>query len=241
MTTPTEADFHAPLAVRPEHSLSEQVTERLRRAIVTGHFSPAARLKERELTETLHVSRTPIREALRRLEHEGLVVAYPHRGYFVRSPSFEEAREAYEARRVIEAACAELAAERADELDILKMRQAVQRGGEALRIGDTASVLLQNNEFHRLQAHAARNAVLEKQWVAVWAFVDLLRGAWWGHTPRPAEGHLEHGALVDAIEQRNGSLARELASRHVERAWANVAKRFAQPQAEAPSTPEDKA
>lgn len=228
-----EIDFDAPLAPRPEHRLSEQVLERLRRAIVTGHLSPKARLTERDLTETLGVSRTPIREALRRLEHDGLIVGYPHRGYFVRSPSFEEARQAYEARRVVEAACAELAAARADELDLAAMRQALRKGDQALAAGDTVTVLVHNNDFHAAQARAARNAFLEKQWLAVWTFVDLLRGRWWSQTPRPTVGHTEHHALLEAIERRDGGEARRLAAEHVERAWSNIATRFdSQPDAD---------
>ena len=64
---------------------------------------------ERALTERLQVSRTPIREAIKRLEQEGLVVCYPHRGCFVRNPSYDEAREAYEMRRVAEGVAGELA------------------------------------------------------------------------------------------------------------------------------------
>ncbi len=153
-------------------------------------------------------------------------MGYPHRGYFVRSPSFEEARQAYEARRVIEAACASLAAERADELDLAAMRQALRRGDEALAAGDTVTVLVHNNDFHSLQARAARNAFLEKQWIAVWTFVDLLRGRWWSQTPRPTVGHTEHHALLEAIDRRDARLAGRLASEHVERAWQNIATRF---------------
>lgn len=219
-------DLGTPFAPRPDHRLSEQVSERLREAIVTGHFTPKMRLTERDLTHTLGVSRTPIREALRRLEHDGLIVGYPHRGYSVRSPSFEEAQQAYEARHVIEVACAGLAAERADELDIASMRQALRKGQEALAAGDTVTVLVHNNEFHGLQARAARNAFLQRQWLAVWTFVDLLRGRWWSQTLRPTVGHGEHEALLAAIAARDPELARRLASEHVERAWLNVAKRF---------------
>ena len=219
-------EFEGPLAAHPEKRLAEQVAGRLRQAIVTGQLSPKARLTERDLTSSLGVSRTPIREALRRLEHDGLIVGYPHRGYFVRSPSFEEARQAYEARKVLEGACAGLAASRADELDIAGMRQALRKGAEALAAGDTVTVLVHNNEFHGLQARAARNAFLQKQWTGVWTFVDLLRGVWWSQSPRPTVGHAEHEALLAAIERRDSHEAERIAAEHVERAWQNIAKRF---------------
>lgn len=200
--------------------------QRLRSAIVTGHFDRGSRLPEKELTDRLHVSRTPIREALRRLESEGLVVGFPHRGYFVRDPSFEEAKQAYEMRRVVESACCELAAERSTEVDVAAMRQAVRHAAEALESGDRARLLLCNKEIHHLVAKAAYNDFLEKEWLAMWAFAELLRGSRWAQTERPATGHAEHEAIVEAVFQRDRVLARRLSEEHVTLAWNNIAARF---------------
>ena len=107
-----------PLAIGGSRRVFDEVYRRLRSAIITGHFAAGERFVERTLTERLQVSRTPIREAIKRLEQEGLVVCYPHRGCFVRSPSFDEAREAYEMRRVAEGVAGEFAATRATDAEL---------------------------------------------------------------------------------------------------------------------------
>ncbi len=80
-----------PLAIAGSRRVFDEVYVRLRSAIIKGHFAAGERFVERTLTERLQVSRTPIREAIKRLEQEGLVVCYPHRGCFVRNPSYDEA------------------------------------------------------------------------------------------------------------------------------------------------------
>ena len=123
------------LAIRANRRLVDQVYDRLRSAIITGYFDPGSRLVERDLTTNLDVSRTPIREALKRLETDGLIVCYPHRGYFVRQPTFEEARQAYELRRALEGLAGELAAARATDHELAAMREVVARAALLLKAG----------------------------------------------------------------------------------------------------------
>jgi DNA-binding GntR family transcriptional regulator len=73
---------------------------------------------------------------------------------------------------------------------------------------------------------ASHNVFLEKQWLMLWAFVDLLRGERWGHTDRPETGHVEHEQLLAAIAARDAALSRSLGQQHVDRAWRNIATRF---------------
>ena len=227
MSEPALLRARAPQRDRsPDQTLSEHAIQRLRSEIVTGRFPPGARLVERDLTKTLGTSRTPIREALRQLERDGLVVSYSHRGYFVRDPMFHEAQQAYESRRVVESACCELAAMRATEVELAAIRQSLQVGRRVLDSGDHAQLLLCNNEFHHLIVRASHNVFLEKQWLMLWAFVDLLRGERWGHTDRPETGHVEHEQLLAAITQHDAPLARALGQQHVDRAWRNIATRF---------------
>jgi DNA-binding GntR family transcriptional regulator len=214
------------LAIRANRRLVDQVYDRLRSAIVTGYFDPGSRLVERDLTTSLDVSRTPIREALKRLETDGLIVCYPHRGYFVRQPTFEEARQAYELRRALEGLAGELAAARATDQELAAMREVVERAALVLKAGDRSTLLLHNRELHLLIARASHNTFLETQITAIWSYVDLLRGNWWAKTERPETGHREHEELIEVLAKHDSQLARAAFEEHVDRAWRNIARRF---------------
>lgn len=212
-----------PLAMNLNRRMGDEVYTRLRDAIVTGYFAPGARVIERDLTDRLKVSRTPIREALKQLEQERLIVCYPHKGCFVRRPTFEEASQAYELRRMAEGFSAELAAERATREDLEAMSQALRKSTEALQSGDRPSMLLHNNEFHQAQAKAARNLFLYEELHRLWAYVDILRGHYWTSTNRAATSLAEHEAILDALQRRDGATARRLNETHVQNAWTLLA------------------
>jgi DNA-binding GntR family transcriptional regulator len=211
-----------PLAIAGGRRVFDEVYLRLRWAIIAGHFSPGERFVERTLTDRLQVSRTPIREAIKRLEQEGLVVCYPHRGCFVRSPSYDEAREAYEMRRVAEGTAGELAASRATVAELKAIRELVTVTRARLEAGDREEVLLRNNEFHYLQARAAKNTFLEQHLKTLWAYVDLLRARWWMEADRAFATQEEHEAIADALANRDPMLARKRNETHVDNAWRVV-------------------
>jgi DNA-binding GntR family transcriptional regulator len=215
-----------PLAIDRGLRIFADVHERLRLAIITGHFPPGSRFVERELTDRLRVSRTPIREALKRLEQEGLVVCYPYRGWFVRSPSFDEARQAYEMRRVAEGVAGELAAQRATDEELAAFRSLIAGSRVVYETGDRESMLPRNNEFHELQARVARNVFLEQHLRTLWAYVDLLRGRAWVNTDRATSTQREHEAIVAALSRRDAALARRLNEEHVDQAWAIVSANY---------------
>lgn len=129
---------------RPPKTLRELATDQLRRAIVTQHFSPGDHLVERDLCTELGVSRTSIREALRYLESEGLVVRTASRGLVVSSVTPDEARQIYEIRAAIEPAMALLFTERATARDLQDLEAAAQRiisTSRSKRITDNVSAL----------------------------------------------------------------------------------------------------
>jgi len=103
---------------------TERVYGAIRQAIVEGRYPPGGRLVEQRVAEELDVSRTPVREALRRLESEGLVVVERNRGAHVRPVSESEVADLYEVRARLEAYGAELAARRADHADVVALHQA---------------------------------------------------------------------------------------------------------------------
>jgi DNA-binding GntR family transcriptional regulator len=211
-----------PLLIGGSRRIFDEVHRRLRSAIITGHFSPGERLVERTLETRLGVSRTPIRDAIRRLEQEGLVTCLPHRGCFVRSPTFEEARQAYEMRRLCEGMSGALAAERGTDAELAQIRMVVRQGRQALETDNREDMLLRNETFHQAQASAAHNVFLEHQLHALWAYVDLLRGRSWISSDRAPMTQQEHEAIADALAARNAPLARQLNEVHVDRAWEVV-------------------
>lgn len=213
-----------PLAISLNRRMGDEVYTRLRNAIVTGYFAPGARVIERDLTDQLKVSRTPIREALKQLEQERLIVCYPHKGCFVRSPTFKEASQAYELRRMAEGFSAELAAERSTPEDLAAMSEAIRKSSEALQSGDRPSLLLYNNEFHQAQAKAARNLFLYEELHRLWAYVDILRGHYWTSTDRASTSQVEYEAILDALHRRDGATARRLSEVHVQNAWTLLTK-----------------
>jgi DNA-binding GntR family transcriptional regulator len=210
------------LSIEGHRRIYDEVYVRLRAAIVAGHFRPGERFVERTLTEQLQVSRTPIREAIKRLEQEGLVVCLPHKGCFVRSPSYEEARQAYEMRRIAEGFAGELAATKATDAELRSIHDLLTDTRARLEAGDREQILLRNDEFHALQAQAARNTFLEQSLKTLWAYVDLLRGRSWIEADRAFATQKEHEAIAEALLARNPALARERNEVHVVNAWQVV-------------------
>ena len=116
--------------------LHEVVFDTLRRAILTGELDPGERLMEIHLANQFGVSRTPVREAIRMLEQEGLVTIRPARGAVVASISAESVQEVLEVRRAMDVLCADLACKRISEEQLNALREACDRFEEAVKAPD---------------------------------------------------------------------------------------------------------
>jgi DNA-binding GntR family transcriptional regulator len=186
--------------------------ERLKQAIMLGELLPGEQLVENVLADWCQVSRTPIREALTRLEQDGLAQR-TERGLVVRESSPAEIIDIYEARIVLESKVAAVAAERHTPLDLIAMRRADER----YRRADPEAVNAlaeRNREFHRTIWHASHNESL----VDLLERLDMHLGRYPVTTlafPGRHEGALdEHAALVLAISERDSERAAEIASLH---------------------------
>jgi DNA-binding GntR family transcriptional regulator len=190
--------------------------ERLTQAILTGELTPGQPLVETTLAEWCEVSRTPIREALTRLQQDGLVVR-SERGLVVRERSPEEILDIYETRIGLEAMASRVAAARRSHLDVLTMRR-VADGLDGIDTSDHGAMADGNREFHRAVWRASHNESLS----------DLLRrldlhlarypsttlslpGRW-------EEGNREHRAILDAIDRQDAAAAHDLTAAHFTRA-----------------------
>jgi len=128
--------------------LWERIYRRLRGAIQRGEFDPGTRLVEQRLAEELGVSRTPVREALYRLEREGLVTKVPHKGIVVREQDPEELKEVLELRGLLEGYAAALAAKKGDEELFDELEEILKRSEEALEKNDIDELVKLNTQFH---------------------------------------------------------------------------------------------
>ena len=217
-----------PLVLTPERRVVDQLYDHLRARIVAGSLSPGGRIVERALT-SLGVSRTPIREALKRLEQDGLVVCLPHRGYRVRSASAEDGRRVYEVRRALEGLAGELAAERATPEDLNSMREALAAARSLLGTEDAHPMRTYTDSFHSRIAKASRNEFLVRELRWIWGYVHVLRGHAWKSPDRAETVQQQHEELLSALESQDPVESRRLNEEHVDDAWRAVAERFSRP------------
>lgn len=195
----------------------------LRRALVEGRYSPGQRLVEQRLAEEYDVSRTPVREAIHRLEAEGLVVVERHRGAQVRQLSHDEIADLYDVRSRLEAYAAELAAERSEPADSAVLRDAADRFETAVGGIRTAGPDLEvvrrldaaNAGFHGALFSASRHTRI-RQLVTQATDVPLVFQALRHFSPEQlARSALFHHLIADAVAAREPARASRLMTEHV--------------------------
>jgi DNA-binding GntR family transcriptional regulator len=208
---------NSPIAVEPSAlapSPEERVYAAIHAAIQDHRLVPGTKLKELTLAELFGVSRAVVRKVLERLAHMRLVELRPNRAALVATPTEEESRQIFQARRTIECAIAALAAERATPRDVSALRQLVQGERDAYAIEDTRAGLAQSIEFHRHLAEIAGNEVLARFLEELISRMPLVLLAHRG--PGAAACAVdEHSPIVDAIAAHEGERAAALLGEHL--------------------------
>jgi DNA-binding GntR family transcriptional regulator len=200
--------------VRPE-TLRHQVENVLRQAITSGRFAPGARLIERELCETLGVSRTSVREALRRLEAEKLVRSVPHKGPVVAIMSKQEATELYAIRGLLEGFAAGEFARIADEAAIAQFGEKAKALRAQALAGDQAGVLKAKTELYDVLLDNCGNALVKEILTSQYSRVNLLRATSLMHPDRLPASLREIDKLSKALKARDAEGASAAARLHV--------------------------
>lgn len=190
--------------------------QRLLDDIRSGGLPPGARLREIELSERLAISRTPVREALRRLEADGLVVHVPRLGAVVKELTYQEVMELYEMRVVLEGTAARLAARHASELEIEEL-DALNQEMKA-HAGDAAALYRINRLLHAALLNAAKNRYLIKSMQALSRTLLILGPTTLSGEERAAAAFGEHAQVIEAIGGRQQDRAEQLMRAHVEAA-----------------------
>jgi len=185
-------------------------------AVLEQRLAPGTRLSEEALGEIFGVSRTVIRRALSRLGHEGVVLLRPNRGAVVASPSLDEARQVFHARRLVERAVTELAAQHASAEQLAELRQLVAEEKAAFARGDRGAGIRLSGEFHLRLAEAASNAPLASFQRSLVAQTSLII-AQYENGSRAHCSADEHNGLLDALQARDSDMAVRLMMLHLDR------------------------
>ena len=197
---------------------SELAYTRVRDLILAGDLAPGAVLPQASLAQTIGISTTPLREALRRLKQEGLVELDAHRDARVRPLDAAEARDLLELRRTLDPLAASLAAQRRTEADLADVHAALD-GLEALSSRPSTAQLASHHRFHAAIHRASHNALLTETLDGLWMKTDRYRrhGLEPGRSDEERDARAtEHRLLFEAVRDGDPEAAADLMRRHVE-------------------------
>ena len=214
--TPIKLDNYQPLR--------EVVCETLRDAIRSGVLQPGERLMEMQLAEELGVSRTPVREAIRKLELEGYVIMIPRRGTYVASLSIRDINEVFEIRTTLDSLASGLAAERITDEELERMQRLLVAIGSYIEEGNMEKIVEADMEFHDILYQASRNTRLVGIIVNLRDQLTRYRRTSMAVPGRLQETLAEHRRIVDAIAQGNVEEAQQAAEYHMEKSEQTLLK-----------------
>lgn len=196
-------------------TLPEAAAERLRTLIIEGELAPGMKLNERELSERLGVSRTPLREAFRMLATEGLLVQLPNRGVQVALLSADDVRDAFEVMAALEGLAGELAATRVTDSEIDGLRALQVRMEAAHAAHDLPAYYQVNREIHDRLNGIAANPVLAATYRALNARLHALRFRSNLNRAKWDKAVAEHRSMIAALAARDGAALRDLLVGHL--------------------------
>ena len=198
-------------------NLRDHIHEILKKEIILRRIKPGEKINEEELAQSLQVSRTPVRETLLRLEHEGIVEIIPRRGAFVVSQSKQKVVDILQVREVLEGLVARLATENMDERILNRLRNSLKKISSTKNDED---MLLKypaaDVEFHSLLLEACRNDVLRNMMEIVNSHLQVIRLRTVVLPGRAKQTVKEHYKILEAIEKRNALSAENMMRKHVE-------------------------
>lgn len=192
-----------------------QIADRLREMIMTGALREGDKINENELCASMGVSKTPLREALRVLNVEGLISLIPNRGSYVTRPTIEEIVEMFDVMSLLEGYCARAACARMSERDFMRIERLHARLEKHFDHRDQDAYIRVNNQYHSLVQELAGNRTLNqivsglRKKILLYRFKSL-------NLPQRFENSIqEHRQLLEAFRQRDGRMAEALMQTHL--------------------------
>ena len=203
-------------------NLTAKVFQQLRNDIVAGAYRAGDSITELGVADQLHVSRTPVREALRQLELAELVTLVPNKGAVVIGISPEDICDIYEIRSLIEGLASEKAAHSISLEEIDKLREVNDRFRFYLERGDLERLQEIDGEFHEMIYQFSESRMLHHVLTELHRYTDHFRGLSLQSATRAKESLREHAAIVEAIATHNAESAKLNATLHAQNAYTRI-------------------
>lgn len=204
------------------HSLSGKVFHKLQDDILSGRYKVDDELKEKAIGDELGVSRTPVREALRQLELQGLVTITPNKGAHVTGFSKQDLNDIYEIRSVLEGLCAKWAAVKATPEQIEELEEIVYLTRFHVSKGNSQQVFELDNKFHEILYEASGSKVLSSVLSDFHHYVQRVRKATLKSKERSEKSNEEHEKILEAVKSHDALKAQQLAHQHIMRTIENI-------------------
>ncbi len=204
------------------HSMGQRVFNRIRESILSGKYEKGEELKEKTIGDELGVSRTPVREALRQLELEGLVTIIPNKGAYVVGFTAEDIHDIYEIRSMLEGLCARRAAEKATTEQLEAMEEIMCLSDFQLKREHYDQLVELDNRFHQQLYQASGSKVLEHVLSDYHHYVERVRKVTWAVPKRSARSNEEHRQILEALKARDPEKAQQLANGHIMNTMENI-------------------
>lgn len=210
--------------VNDKYSLRGRVFQKLREDILSGKYKEHEELKEVAIGEELGVSRTPVREAFRQLELEGLIQIVPNRGAYVTGITAKDVKDIYMIRSLLEGLCARLATEKITEEQLEEMEENVYLADFHASKGHLDQMAELDNRFHDILYEACDSKMLEHTLRDYHQYVLRVRQKTLATNTRGRASNNEHRQIMEAIKTKDADRAEQLANRHMLNAYDNMVK-----------------
>lgn len=208
--------------VTDKYSLRGRVFHKLRENILNGKYEEHEELKEAAIGEEFGVSRTPVREAFRQLELEGLLQIIPNKGAVVTGITAKDVGDIYMIRSLLEGLCARWATEHMSDEQMQEMEENIYLSEFHAEKGHSEQLAELDNRFHELLYEAGNSKMLEHLLTDFHQYVLRVRKQTLASAQRGAQSNQEHKLIMEAIREKNAEKAEELANLHMINAYKNM-------------------
>ncbi|MCI9462427.1 MAG: GntR family transcriptional regulator [Lachnospiraceae bacterium] len=210
--------------VNDKYSLHGRVFQKIREDILSGKYKEHEELKEVAIGEELGVSRTPVREAFRQLELEGLIQMIPNKGAYVTGITAKDVEDIYMIRSLLEGLCARMATDKISKAQLEEMEENVYLAEFHADKGHMDQMAELDNRFHDILYEACDSKMLEHLLKDFHGYVLRVRRKTLSKNTRGRASNDEHRQIMEAIKAKDAEKAEELANRHIINAFDNMVK-----------------